>query len=91
MDIVAMMRKNNELNALDGLVSAHANHRNTNIADEAYQGVWTEYESALKMFLIACKANGRTMHEPEPDTIDVSNLSQSQVDFIYNLIEALEQ
>lgn len=90
MDRLTMMRKNNELNALDTLVSAHANHRNTNISDPLYQNVLTEYESALKMFLIACRQNGRTMHEPEPDTIDVSHLASDQVAAIQAVIAAFE-
>jgi hypothetical protein len=50
-----------EFDAADNLASAIRAHGMTPIVDDDYPEVRHRYESALREFLSACKANGRTL------------------------------
>lgn len=56
-----IVSQTNEFDALDKLVAAYINLCNVPIVDDDYPEVRHYYESHLRAFLAACKANGRTV------------------------------
>lgn len=57
----AMQKQGDEFNAMADLAKAWNAITMTPIVDDDYPEVRHRYEGALRTFLAACKANGRTM------------------------------